>query len=165
MKNTIRIIGTAFVCLFLLVGMAGCGLRNYSDMPYNGEITFHEIKITIPSDYIRDSSQSNDSLWAFEKGWYSKIVLLSHNALTKEADQTLDSYMTNMQGYGATCEKTTFLEQPAVFTTYTKDGKFVQEMLFIYNGASYAIALRGGTEQEFTDLLATVSLVESAVEL
>ena len=67
----------AYVSLLLsvLLLLSGCFGPTYN-MPFNGDIVFHDLSLTIPRDFIRDSPQSNDDLWAFEKGMYKQIIIL-----------------------------------------------------------------------------------------
>ena len=50
------------------------------------------------------------------------------------------------------------MQHDAVHSTYTREEQFCQEMLFVYNGSIYALALRGGTEEEFDAFLKSVNL-------
>lgn len=127
-------------------------------MPFNGDIIFHEIALTIPSSYIRDSTQSHEDLYIFEKGWYSRCILLSRNNYSGNETEALENYARYMESVGADVQRVPFLQKSAVHSVYTKDDEFCQEMLFAYKGSLYAIALRGGNEAEFQILLDTVSL-------
>lgn len=140
----------------LLSSLAGCGI--YSDMPYNGDINFHEMTATIPRDFIRDSTQSSEDLWVFEKGAYSQLIILSRSDITGDTVASLDNYAAYMKEQGANAQREIFLQMDAVLSTYTNDGVFCQEMLFAYNGSFYAIALRGATEDDFQLLLDTVNI-------
>ena len=113
-------------------------------MPFNGPITFHELALTIPDGFIRDSTQSTQDAWLFEKGFYSRLIILTRNDQNGDVDASLDSYRERMKEIGAASERTTFLDQPAVHSAYTKDNTYCQEILFIYHGSYYAVALRGG---------------------
>lgn len=64
-----------------------------------------------------------------------------------------------MTEQGVNSKLTTFNELGAVLSTYTKDDKYCQEMLFVYKDSFYAVALRGGDESEFEQLLDTVELI------
>lgn len=127
-------------------------------MPFNGDIEFHDLSLTIPASFIRDSTQSNDDLWLFEKGFYDQLIILSRQDLKGDADATLDDYAAYLTQEGVSAERTTFLQNDAVHSNYTKDDQFCQEILFVYNDSIYALALRGGTVEEFSDFLKTVSL-------
>ncbi len=143
--------------------LVGCrsffNLPRDGGMPFNGPITFHELTLTIPNSFIRDSTQSTQDAWLFEKGFYSRMIILTRNAQSGDVEASLDSYRDRMKELGAVSERTTFLDLPAVHSTYTKDGTYCQEILFIYHNSYYAIALRGGDEAEFRNLLATAGIV------
>ena len=72
---TKRIITATMILLFLLTFLSGC--IGSSKMPFNGDITFHEITLTVPERFIRDSTESNDDLWVFEHDGYSEYILIS----------------------------------------------------------------------------------------
>lgn len=141
----------ASLLLVLVLLLCGCG----SNMPFNGDVTFHELSVTVPSKFVRDSTQSNEDLWVFEHGGYKEYILLSRSGA---ADP--ESYCQTMLQRGAESALTTFRGKDAVQSAYTKDGEYCQELLLIHNGAAYAIALRGGTQEEFRALLDTVKVVE-----
>ena len=145
-----------FTVLVALISLASCGLG--SDMPYNGDVTFNDITVSIPQKFIRDSTQSTNDLWFFEKGFYKQLIILSRNDLGGEVDEVLDGYVDYMKSMECDSKRTTFAGCEAVHTTYTRDGQFCQEMLFVHNSSTYAIALRGGTEEEFKSLLDSVKL-------
>lgn len=145
-----------FTVLVALIFLASCGLG--SDMPYNGNVTFNDITVSIPQKFIRDSTQSTNDLWVFEKGFYKQLIILSRNDLGGEVDEVLGGYVDYMKSMECDSKRTTFAGCEAVHTTYTKDGQYCQEVLFVYNSSTYAIALRGGTEEEFKSLLDSVKL-------
>lgn len=148
----------AWILLAALLGsLAGCGAP--SDMPYSGDIRFHDMSVTIPGSFVRDSTQSHEDLWVFEKGFYSQLIILTRNDITGEVAASLDDYVAYMKEQGADSQRETFLQMDAVSSVYTKDGVFCQEMLFAYNGSFYAIALRGGTKEDFQALLNTIRIL------
>ncbi len=144
------------LALLTLVSLAACGRG--SRMPFNGDITFHELTMTVPDSFIRDSTQSDDNGWVFEKGGYKQMIIVTRSERTQDADTTLQSYAESMTEVGATTEITEYLGCKGVRSAYTRNEMFCQEMLFIHGTSIYAIALRGGTEAEFDDLLGTVKL-------
>ena len=150
-----RIIALFTVALIVL-SLVSCGFG--SDMPYNGDVTFNDITVVIPQQFIRDSTQSTNDLWVFEKGFYNQLIILSRNDLGGEVGEVLDGYVDYMKSMGSDSKRTTLAGCEAVHTTYTKNGQFCQEMLFVYNNSTYAIALRGGTEDDFKSLLDSVKL-------
>lgn len=148
-----------WIAVFALLGsLAGCHFQSYSDMPFNGSVSFHNVNVTIPNSFIRNSTQSNQDLWIFEKGNNRQIIILSRKDITADTDASLESYVAYMKEQGADSQRGTFMEMDAVLSTYTKDDVFCQELLFAYNGSFCAIALRGGTNEEFQSLLNTVSV-------
>jgi len=148
--------------LVMILFLCGCMVHNsYSDMPFSGPIDFHEISLTIPEKYVRDSTQSTDDLWVFECGFYSEYILISRSDGGADTTTSLAAYADYMKEQGVASEITTFLENEAVHSAYTQDEVFCQEMLFAYNGSFYAIALRGGDEETFQSLLETVIINEA----
>ena len=124
----------------------------------NGNVSFHKISVTIPERFIRDSVQSKEDLWVFERGNYTEYILISRKDYSGNVKTGLEEYVDYMKENGANSEITTFLDSDAVLTTYTREGEFCQEMLFCYEDAFYAVALRGGTEDAFQELCASVQL-------
>jgi hypothetical protein len=154
-----------YVCLLAIVLSAalllsGCG--NTSTMPFNGDMTFHSISIHIDDRFIRDSTQSTDDMWIFERGGYKEYVILSRKNAAEDPSSYLPVYAESMEGVGAETKIAEFWGSDAVFSTYEKDGIYCQEVLFPHNGSYYAIALRGGTEEGFAELIGTVTLIENS---
>lgn len=166
MKKSIRIIGIAMLSLLLIGSTAGCSLLGgSSDLPPT-EITFYDIKISLPYGYIIDSTQSTEYLRVYEKGFYKSLILLSIDAFEGDPAEWLDGYADYVNQNGGTAQRTTFMEHDAVYSVFTdKEGKLGREMMFIYHDYCYAVSLRGGTEQDFDDLLATVTLTDKGVEI
>ena len=156
--------------LALVCGLSGCDMLSsvvkgsLSDMPYNGDVAFHEITVTIPENFIRDSVQSKEDLWIFERGMYTQLIILTRNDIAGDVAASMDTYAQYMQDKGADVQRTTFMDMDAVASTYMLEEQFCQEMLFACNGSAYAIALRGGTEDEFQSLLDTVDVVISETQ-
>ena len=143
----------------LLLVVTGC--KPHTDMPFNGTVTFHELVITIPEDFIRDSTQSGEDGWVFEKGLYSQLIIITRSDINGDTQTELEEYGTYMAQQGAYTEGGTFMGFPAVLSLYEKDDMYCQEILFAYNNSFYAVALRGGTEEEFGALLDSLSMVSS----
>lgn len=144
-----------FLVLILVFTLSSC-----STMPFNGDIVFHDISLTIPERFIRDSTQSNDNLWIFEHGNYSEYIIISRKDTTGEVRSALMNYVKYMKENGAESEIISFLDNDAVLSTYYKDDVFCQEILFPYNASFYAVAIRGGTQDDFGEITDTISLVE-----
>lgn len=172
MKHTrsLRRAALLFVLLALVFSLSGCAIITNilynsmpgSDMPFNGEITFHAIGATVPKDFIRDSTQSKDDAWLFEKNRYTQMIILTRNDMTYDADTEMAYYLAYMHSMDVDAQRTSFRGCPAVHSTYTRDGVFCQEMFFAHAGSLYAVALRGGDEAQFNALLDTVVLHEPA---
>ena len=141
--------------VFIIVFSLSACLR----MPFNGEIVFHDISLTVPERFVRDSTQSDDDLWVFEHDNYSEYIIISHSDITSEVKSALTDYSEYMKENGAESEKTFFLDNYAVLSTYYKDNKICYEILFAYNDCFYAVALRGGTQDGFDEITDTVSLI------
>ena len=146
------------LALLAIIVCSGFSFFPKSDMPFNGDIVFHDISLTIPRSHIRDSTQSSDDLWIFEKGFYSKSILLSRKDLQGDIDDVLDNYIAYLNSQGPRSERDTFLGLEAVRSAYLESNKPWREMLFVYNDSIYAVATRGGSEEEFLSLLDSVSL-------
>ncbi len=166
MKKHVRIICTVMLSLLLIGVMSGCALFDRPDDLPPTEVTFYDIKISLPYGYIIDSTQSDSYLRVYEKGFYKSMILLSIDAFEGDPTEWLDGYADYINQSGGTAKRTTFMENDAVLSSFTdKEGKLGREMMFIYHNYCYAVSLRGGTEQDFNDLLATVILTDQAVEM
>ena len=144
--------------IMICTAFALYGCQPGTDMPYNGDVSFHAVTVSVPEDFIRDSTRSNSDLWCFEKGFYDQIIILSRDDMDGDVSASLDSYLAYMIEQGCESNRTTFMQLDAVHSTYTQNDQYCQEMLFAYHGSLYAIALRGGTEEDFQSLLDSVIL-------
>lgn len=133
--------------------LSGCGLNK---MPFNGDITFHEIALTVEERFIRDSTQSNDDLWIFEFGNYTEYIILSRNDAGDDPSASISDYAEYLTEQGADAKSTEFLGNDAVICSYTKDELFCQELVFAYSRSLYAVALRGGDSAGFETLIASI---------
>ena len=140
--------------ILIIAAAAGC---SKSEMPFNGKISFHDISLEIPDDYIRDSTQSSEDFWVFEKGNYKKYILISRMANEGAGEKALDYYSDAMSQTGTDVSTGTLNGINCVFSEYTKDGEYCREVYFVYKDNNYAIALRGGNENDFTGLINTIN--------
>lgn len=159
MKHCIRCLLPAILLIALI--LSGC---NVSKMPFNGDISFHDLSLTIDKRFIRDSTQSTRDLWIFEHGGYSEYVILSRQDAPADVTASLEDYAAYLTEEGAEAELTEFLGCEAVSSSYTKDGKACREILFAYSGSLYAIALRGGDEEGFRALTDSVRIHKGTEE-
>ena len=154
---TKRLLFSAISLLLMVTILSGC--IGSSKMPFNGDITFNEITLTIPERFIRDSTQSNDDLWVFEHDNYSEMILISRSEIVGDVTLSLETYIDYMKEKDAESSMTTFLDKDAVFSSYYIDDVFCQEILFPHNDHFYAVALRGGTEEGFEEISKTVAII------
>ena len=157
MKKAIAPILVLLLMISLMTGLSACGPR--INMPFNGEIRFHDIGLTIPEKFIRDSTESTEDLWVFEKGFYSQYIVLSRQVADGDPAAILDNYAAYLTQEGVNARQGTFLETEAVFSDWTREDMFCQEVLFVYDGSVYAISLRGSSREDFEALLQSVVLL------
>ena len=150
----------ACLLLSVLLLLSGCFGPTY-DMPFNGDIVFHDLSLTIPRDFIRDSTQSNDDLWAFEKGMYKQIIILHRTDASENETEQIKALMQWYESIGGTTAPIDGYEN-AYKAEYTKDDVLCREVVFLYEDSVYAIAMRGATEEEFAAFLSTISLAPNA---
>lgn len=137
--------------------LTGCSTL---DMPYNGKAKFQDIEVMIEEDFIRDSTNSVEDFWVFERNNYEEYILLSRRDVDGDAQKGLEEYVDYMKEEGVDCEIRPFSSMDAVFATYTNtDNEYCQEILFAYKGSYYAIALRKGTEERFQKLVNSIVLL------
>ena len=82
----VKKIRAIILILFMLAICAGCARVN---MPFNGDIQFHNISLTVPQRFIRDSTQSTNDLWVFEHSFYSECILISRKDVTGDIPSAL----------------------------------------------------------------------------
>ena len=153
MRKKIR----GLLCVMLvLVLCTGCSLLYSGTMPFNGEAQFHDIWIVIPERFIRDSTQSSDDVWVFERGNYKEYIIMSRTDIQSDEKTEFESAIAYMKSVGAEYEMLTKDGIQAAHFTYDKEGVFCQELVFPYKGLFYAIALRGGDENGFKELINSI---------
>lgn len=144
-----------FLVLIFVFSLSAC-----SKMPFNGDIEFHSISLTVPERFIRDSTQSTDDLWVFEHNNYSEYILISRKDITGDVSSSLTDYVEYMKENGAESTTTPFLDGEAVVSTYYLDDVFCQEILWPYDNSFYAVALRGGNESGFKEITNTINSID-----
>lgn len=135
------------------------------EMPFNGEMAFHKISLTIPENFIRDSTQSTEDFWVFEKGWFDRVIMLSRKDPGADADEYIDAYMEYLHSQGVQSVREDFLGLKALRSSQIEEEQSWQEMMFIHDGSVYAVALRDGTEADFAALLDTVAIHDEAPQI
>ena len=151
-KKTLSI---SFIILILFVSSGCFGIS----MPYNGDIQFHDIALTVPERFICDSTQSEEDLWVFENDNYTEYILILRSDITADVPTILADYVEYMKGNNAESSIVTFLGSDAVLSTYDLDDVYCQEILFPYEDSLYAVALRGGTESGFQEITDSIKII------
>lgn len=141
----------------MLLTLSGC--LGMSRMPFNGDITFHDITLTIPDKYIRDTTKSDKDTWVYEYDSYAEYILIMRKDFSGDEAATLEQYAAYMTENDAESEIVAFLDGNAVHTSYTKNNQFCQEMLFIHGDSVYAVTLRGCPKVIFENVINSVALV------
>ena len=152
------------LALCLLFGLTACSRQSplQPNMPFNGDVSFHDITLTVPNRFVRDSAQSTEDVWLFERGGYAEYVLIMRNDLDGEVSQVLTDYAAYMKEQGVDSSLVSFLNGEAVHSVYEKEGEYCQEIVFAHGNSTYAVALRGGTEAGFQEIVNTIQLTEIA---
>jgi len=150
-----RLISLIAMLMVMLAVLCSCGTG--SRMPFNGKVEFHGIEITIPDSYVRDSTQSNDDMWVFEQGNYSKYIIMSCKTAEDGSDHIV-SYSSFIVNMGGTVEYVEFMGHNGMCAVYEKDNETCYETLFVIDDEVYSIALRGGDEVEYMELMDTVKI-------
>lgn len=154
-----RLIVLMFVIILCL---SGCISKQTLTMPFNGDVKFYDVSLTIPEDFIRDSTQSDENGWVFEKNYYSQMIIITRSDVGEDISADLDSYMEYMRSKECQSDRTTFRDREALLTVYTLNGQYCQELCFPHEDSLYFVALRGGTEEEFYTLLDTIVFLEKS---
>lgn len=149
MKKRISAVFAALVLLALL--LSGC---SGTKMPFNGEVNFHGMQITIPDSFIRDSTQSTDNQWVFEHGGYQQYIVLMFHEEAADLEQYRDSMLAN--GCDSAIEEGC---DGAVVSSWTEaDGNFRQEKLLLRGGHTYVVMLHNGDEAAFKTLTLSIGM-------
>lgn len=158
MKKTVAFL----IVLILLLSLCACvAPTEYMEMELGGATTFYDVEYRIPTFYIYDSTQSKENFAVYESGWYSKLLLMSRGAVKKDpARLHLESYAEGVKKVGAHyCEFIEFKGVEAVLARYNVEDKPCTEVFFVYGNSTYAIALRGETEENFNIFIDAVKLI------
>lgn len=144
--------------LAVICTLLPCAFAAGVNMPFNGDVRFHGICVTVPDSYIRDSTQSNADFYLFEKGWFSSVIMLSREDAPDDTEEWMNGYMEYLLARGAHSERTKFLGMRALESQQLRGGVLWQEMYFACGDSLYAVAISGGDEEEFRTLLDTVRI-------
>lgn len=100
---------------------------------------------------MRDSTRSNEELWVYERDHYASYILI-HKGEPGKQNTDLEAYGAYITEQGGSAEQNTIGDVASVDLSYMQDNKECRETVFIYRDILYSVALRGGSEQEFTAL-------------
>lgn len=140
----------------MLLTLGGC--FGMARMPFNGDITFHDITLTVPEKYIRDSTKSDEDTWIYEYDSYAEYIVIMRKDFSGDESAALEDYVAYMKENKAESEVVSFQDGSAVHTTYTKNNQFCQELLFIHGDSVYAVALRACPRATFEEVTKTIAL-------
>ena len=112
-------------------------------MPFNGDVTFHDMSVTIPESFIRDSTQSSEDVWIFERKNYTDYIMLFRGALEMQGGLTTpENYCEIMQSGGAESEVIDFQGLPCVYTvSIANNGMYATEAVVFVNDTTYALTM------------------------
>ena len=161
MSKRIKRLCVIMLALCIAAGaLSSCGKG--SETSSGGKLSFHDITAVIPEGFTWVSSESTDDLWVFEKGGYEEVLIFSRNDFEKTASDTLLGLMDFYNSTGGSAELGAYLGGDALMASYEQDGLYCREITFIYGNSLYAIALRGGTQEDFNALLRGVDTPDTA---
>ena len=133
-----------------------------AEMPFNGDVTFHDMHVTIPKSFIRDSTQSSEDVWVFERRNYTDYIMLFRGALEMQGGLTTpENYCEIMQAGGAESEVTDFQGLPCVYTvSIANNGMYATEAVVFVNDTTYALTMCTKNEadmEEYETIYASLS--------
>ena len=150
-----KIVSMILLVSVLLV-LAGCS--GMAKMPFNGDITFHDISLTLPEKYIRDAKKSDADTWIYEYNSYAEYIVIMRKDFTGDEATALADYAAYMKENKAESNIVSFLDGSAVHSSYTKNNQFCQEILFVHGDSVYAVALRGCPRADYETVTKTITL-------
>ena len=146
----------------MLLSFTACsfGVKEQTDMIFNGNVQFHGMKIIIPDDFVKDSNESTDELWVFEKGNYDEYILLSYKT-PEDPSSAMHAYADSISEKGANIQDGWFIDDEAIMASYTSnDDKETYEIMFAHGDGLFSIAYRGGTQDDIYAITDTVKFGE-----
>lgn len=137
------------IIILSLVICTGC-VNKYPDEPFNGEVEFGELTLTIPDDYVRDTTvQGYDEGVAkrWEKDNYKSIVTISRHEkydLTPEAmEQIRYNQETQLALNGVQSEETELFGNVALENTFDVEGGSMEYLIFSTDNYTYEFSVQG----------------------
>ena len=153
------------VVVFVVFSLCACTNGDaYTKMPLGGNVTFHEIFLTIPENFVRDSTASSEDLWIFEKGFYKEYLIIKRSDNNADATETFGNYNNFIIEQGGNSTLGKFIGKEAVLCSYTKEDFYCQELMFEYKDSIYNITLRDGDSDTFGAIMDSVKLLGNEEE-
>ena len=140
-----------FTTCLLLILTTCVGCNKYPNEPFNGEVEFGDITITIPDTYIRDTTvqgYKEGVAKRWERDNYKSIVTISRHEKYELTDETMQQIVYNQQTQMAVgtvqAEKITFFDKVALQTTFEiEDEQEMKYLIFSDNEYTYEFSVQG----------------------
>jgi len=137
------------IIIITLMVCTSC-VDKYPNEPFNGEVEFSELTLTIPDDYVRDTTvQGYDEGVAkrWEKDNYNSIVTISKHEkydLTPEAiEQLTYNQETQLALNGVQSEEIELFGNVALENTFDVDGGSMKYLIFSTDNYTYEFSVQG----------------------
>ena len=147
MKKLIIII----IIIITLMACTSC-VDKYPNEPFNGKVEFSELTLTIPDDYVRDTTvQGYDEGVAkrWEKDNYKSIVTISKHEKYDLTPEAIEQLTYNQQTQMATGEVQSstidFLDNIALENTFEVDNGEMKYLIFSTDNYIYEFSVQGDT--------------------
>lgn len=122
----------------------------YPNEPFNGEVEFSELTLTIPDDYVRDTTvQGYDEgvTKRWEKDNYKSIVTISKHEKYDLTPEVMEQLTYNQQTQMATGEVQSstiyFLDNIALENTFEVDNGEMKYLIFSTDNYIYEFSVQG----------------------
>lgn len=139
------------IIIITLMACTSC-VDKYPNEPFNGEVEFSELTLTIPDDYVRDTTvQGYDEGVAkrWEKDNYKSIVTISKHEKYDLTPEAIEQLTYNQQTQMATGEVQSstidFLDNIALENTFEVDNGEMKYLIFSTDNYIYEFSVQGDT--------------------
>ncbi len=139
------------LALIMLVSLISC---DSAKVPVNGEIKFHEISLIIPSEFIGDTSQSNEDKWVFTSPEHE--IVLTRTDRIAPINHMIRDYCKLMEERNVSATEMKLGRLYTARAIYMQDGISCKEIFLVYRESAYTITLKGVATTEFDDLVNTI---------
>ena len=139
------------IIIITLMACTSC-VDKYPNEPFNGKVEFSELTLTIPDDYVRDTTvQGYDEGVAkrWEKDNYKSIVTISKHEKYDLTPEAIEQLTYNQQTQMATGEVQSstidFLDNIALENTFEVDNGEMKYLIFSTDNYIYEFSVQGDT--------------------